>query len=130
MRIEASITTVSWIPSGLIEGSGKLATRLGVVLDDDPPHDRLGSAVAAAVRGLRAGDGCRFANHLRASVETDDDGRIVDHGYIGAGALGATTLNLGVGSITVPAVHLPDLRVDAEVGADRVCFTQTVGGRT
>src|SRR4051794_28591378 len=110
MRIERSITTVSWIPSELIEGSGKLATRLGVAHDDVPPPDQLGLDVGAAVEALRAGDGCRFANHLRAFVVADDDGRIVDHGYIGTGSLGATTLNLGVGSITVPAVHLPDLR--------------------
>jgi hypothetical protein len=44
--------------------------------------------------------------------------------------IGATTVGLGVGSITVPAVKLPDRQGEPEVDPTYVRFTQTVGGRT
>ena len=47
-----------------------------------------------------------------------------------AGPSAPTTLNLGVGAITVPAVPLPDLQPEPEVGDGWVRFTQTAGGRT
>ena len=38
MRIEKSITTVSWIPSDLLEGMGKMATRMKLAHHDPPPQ--------------------------------------------------------------------------------------------
>ena len=130
MRIERSINTVSWIPSDLLEGMGKIATRMKMAHHDPPPPDSLGSDPAAAIEGLRLDDRFRFANQLRAYVEVDDDGHIVDHGYCGGGVIGATTIGLGVGSITVPAVKLADRQSDPVVTATSVTFTQSVGGRT
>jgi len=131
MRIERSVTTVSWIPANLIGGMGKLATRIRLAHDDPPPPDSLGADVPGALGELRAADRFRFANHLRAFVEFGDDGRVVDAGHLGAGQIGATTLGQGSASITVPAVKLADIRRGPEIGPDgSVAFVQTVGGRT
>jgi hypothetical protein len=129
MRIERSITTVSWIPSDLLEGMGKVATRMKMAHHDPPPPDSLGADVHAAVEDLRVADRFRFANELRAYVDVDD-GRITGFGYCGGGRIGATTVGLGVTSITVPAIPLPDLQAEPEVTPTSVRFTQTVGGRT
>ena len=130
MRIERSINTVSWIPSDLLEGMGKIATRMKMAHHDPPPPDSLGSDVPAAIEELRIADGFRFANQLRAFIEVDDDGLIVDCGYCGGGSIGGTTVGLGVGSITIPAVKLADQQGDPEVTQGSVRFVQTVGGRT
>ena len=130
MRIERSINTVSWIPSDLLEGMGKIATRMKLAHHDPPPPDSLGSDTPAAIEELRTADRFRFANELRAFIEVDDDGKITDCGYCGSGVIGATTVGLGVGSISIPAVKLPDRQSDPEVDATSVKFTQAVGGRT
>lgn len=129
MRIERSITTVSWIPSDLLEGMGKMATRMKMAHHDPPPPDSLGPDVHTAIDELRIADRFRFANELRAFIDVED-GRITDFGYCGGGMIGATTVDLGVTSVTVPATPLPDLRGEPEVTATAVRFTQTVGGRT
>ena len=129
-RYERSINTVSWIPSDLLEGMGKLATRMKMARQDPPPPDPLGADIPAAIEELRIADRLRFANQLRAFIDVDDANQIVNFGYCGGGVIGATTVGLGVGSITVPAVKLDDRRSEPEVGADYVRFTQTVGGRT
>ena len=41
MRIESSVTSVSWIPSEAIEGLPKLPFELGIGHYDEPPPDRL-----------------------------------------------------------------------------------------
>ena len=130
MRIERSINTVSWIPSDLMEGMGKMATRMKLAHHDPPPPDSLGNDTSAAIDKLRLDDGFRFANELRAYIDVDDSGRITDCGYCGGGVIGATTIGHGVGSITIPAVKLPDRQSDPEVSESSVTFTQTVGGRT
>jgi len=130
MRIERSITTVSWIPSDLLEGMGKMATRMKMAHHDPPPPDHLGPEVPSAVEALRLDDRFRFANELRAYIEVDEARRITGFGYCGGGSIGATTVGLGVGSVTIPAVKLPDRRADPEVDATYVRFVQTVGGRT
>ncbi len=118
------------IPSDLLEGMGKIATRMKMAHHDPPPPDSLGVDTPAMIEDLRVADRFRFANELRAYIELDDDGRIADSGYCGGGVIGATTVGLGVGSITIPAVKLDDQRGEPEVGPTSVRFTQTVGGRT
>ncbi len=130
MRIERSITTVSWIPSDLLEGMGKVATRMKMAHHDQPPPTRLGPDVTTTIDELRIGDRFRFANELRAYIEVDDAGTIVDCGYCGGGVIGATSVGLGVGSITIPAVKLADRQADPIETSTSVTFTQTVGGRT
>ncbi len=130
MRIERSVTTVSWIPSDLLEGMGKIATRMGLAHHDPPPPDSLGADTKAMIEELRDADRFRFANELRAYIEIDEDGTITDFGYCGGGMIGATTIGLGVGSITIPAVKLPDRCSEPVVTSTSVTFTQAVGGRT
>jgi hypothetical protein len=129
MRIERSITSISWIPSEAVTGITKGAFETGFAHYDEAPPDNLGPDVDAVLEELRATDRFRFANHLVAYVEFADDGSVVDVGYRGGGAIGATTVRLGK-SFTVAAVSLPDRQHEPEVGDAWVRFVQSAGGRT
>ncbi len=122
-RFESSVTAVSWIPSEAITGPSKVPFEFGVTHYDEPPPDHLDD-----LEELRKTDRFREANELRAYIEVED-GRIVDHGHLGTGHIGATTVRIGPAAIRFPAVHLQDIRPDPEVGPDAVRFVQTVGGR-
>ena len=124
-RHESSVTAISWIPSEAIEGVSKIPFELGVTHYDAPPPDRIGPG---ELEELRKSDRFREANELRAYVDVED-GRIVGHGYLGGGKIGATTVRLGPAAIRFAAVHLPDIQKDPEVGETSVRFVQTVGGR-
>src|SRR5215210_1027246 len=124
MRIESSVTSLSWIPSEAIKGMTKLPFEMGVAHYDEVPPE-----VIEDLDALRLADRFRFANELRAWVEVQD-GKIVGHGQSGGGHIGATTMKLGSKAATFQAVPYPDIRPDAEVGDSWVRFTQTAGGRT
>lgn len=124
MRIESSVTSISWIPSEAVEGAFKLPFERGLSHYDDPPPDHIDDLEA-----LRVADKFRFANELRAWVEVDD-GRVTGHGYSGKGHIGSTTLRLAGRSMTLTAVPLPDKQQEPEVGEGWVRFRQTAGGRT
>jgi len=123
VRIETSVTSISWIPSEAIEGPSKIPFEFGVTHYDRPPPDTIDD-----LEELRKQDRFREANELRAFIEVED-GRIVGFGHLGKGHIGATTVKLGPAAVRFPAVHLPDLRPDPEVGPTSVRFVQTVGGR-
>ena len=125
MRITSSVTSVSWIPSEAITGPVRVPMDVGIGHYDDPPPEQLGD-VAAFV----AADRCRFANELAAWADVDDDGRIVDAGYAGAGHVGSTSMRLLGRALTIPGVAYPLLQADPEHHGDRVRFVQTAGGRT
>ena len=125
MRIEASVTSVSWIPSEAITGPVRLPMDIGVGHYDDPPPDEISDPAAYV-----AADRCRFANELRAWIEVDDDGHITGAGYAGAGHVGMTTMKLLGKRLQIPAVGFPTIQVEPERHADRVRFLQTAGGRT
>ena len=137
MRIESSVTSLSWIPTEAISGMTKLPFSTGLAHYDQPPPERLED-----LELLRKEDRFRFANNLRAWIEIDDSpetwqgrtlsrgtGRIVDAGFGGAGLIGSTTLKLGRKSMTFAAVPLPTIQTKEE-GDGWVRFTQTAGGRT
>ena len=123
MRIESSVTSVSWIPSEAVTGMTKLPFEVGFTHYDDPPPD-----VIDDLEALGAADGFRFANRLGAWIEVED-GEIVDHGFSGGAVMGSTTVRLGK-QATFQAVGFPELRRDPEVTATSVRFVQTAGGRT
>ena len=123
MRIESSVTAISWIPSEAIEGPSKLPFEFGVTHYDPPPPDEIGD-----LEELGRQDRFREANELRAFIEVRE-GQIVDYGHLGKGHIGATTVKLGPAAVRFPAVHLPDLRPDPEVTTTSARFVQTVGGR-
>jgi hypothetical protein len=124
VRIESSVTSVSWIPREAIEGMVKLPFELGVAHYDQPPPDRLDD-----LEGLLASSAIRFANELRAFVEVDDDGQITGHGHLGRGHMGHTRMRLAGIGLTFGGVSFPDLRGEPEVGDGAVRFTQTAGGQ-
>jgi Cyclic nucleotide-binding domain len=122
MRIEKSVTSVTWIPSEAISGMPKLPFEMGVAHYDDPPPDRLEDLDA-----LRSADAFREANELRAWVEFDD-GKPADFGYSGGGHIGVTRIKLGRRELTFPAVQYPLIQTGPEVGDGWVKFTQSAGG--
>lgn len=124
MRIDSSVTTVSWIPSEAIGGLTKLPFEVGITHYDEPPP-----AVIDDLEALRAADRFRFANEHRAWIEVED-GRIVGYGHDGGGRMGVTKVRLGQREIAFTAFALPDLQPEPEVGDGWVRFVQTAGGRT
>ncbi len=122
MRIESSVTSVSWIPSEAVTGMTKLPFELGFTHYDNPPPD-----VIENLEALGAADGFRFANRLGAWIEVQN-GKIVDHGYTGGAVMGSTTVRLGK-QATFAAVGFPEIRRDPEVSPTSVRFVQTAGGR-
>lgn len=126
MRIESSVTSITWIPSEAIQGVKylKASFDMGVTHYDLAPPDEIDDLVA-----LRDADRFRFANRLQAWIEVKD-GKIDSYGYSGRGLIGSTTLRLGPAGISVPAIALPDLQRNPEVKGDAVRFVQTAGGRT
>lgn len=125
-RIESSVTSISWIPMEAISGlSTKLPFEIRVAHYDKPPPDRLDD-----LEKLRRDDRFRFANTLRAWIDVDDDGNIVDYGQDGSGLIGSTSLRIGGKTMNFAAVPLPDIQPEPTVGARWVRFQQTAGGRT
>jgi Cyclic nucleotide-binding domain len=127
MRCEGSVTSLSWIPSEAVTGGARAAFDAGFAHYDKPPPDKLGD-----IEALRAADRFRFANILRAWIDTDDTGRITGFGYCddSRGLMGSTTIRLGGLHHRFQGVQLPDLQRDPERGERWVRFVQTVGGRT
>ncbi len=124
MRIESSVTTLSWIPSEAVTGANKGAFEIGFTHYDDPPPD-----VIEDLDALRETDRFRFANRLEGWIEVEN-GRVVDAGYGGGGVMGSTTIRLGRKGVTFAAVELPQLREDPAVTPEWATFVQTYGGRT
>lgn len=124
MRIESSVTSLSWIPSEAVKGMTRLPFEMGVAHYDPPPPDVLDDLDA-----LRKADRFRFANQLRAWIEVED-GRVVAWGQTGAGHIGSTTVQMGPKAVVFQAVAFPDLQPEPEVSEAAVRFVQTAGGRT
>ena len=125
MRVESSVTAISWIPSEAVEGLPKVPFSMGVVHYDEPPPE-----IVLDLDAMREADLFREANELRAFIEVDDDGTIADYGHLGRGHIGVTKVKVGPKEIGVPAVPMPTLQPEPEVGDGWVRFTQTAGGRT
>ena len=125
MRIESSVTAISWIPSEAVEGLPKIPFTMGMAHYDDPPPDEIEDLQAMAEADL-----FREANELKAFVEFGDDGSVQGYGHMGGGHLGVTRVKLGPKELSIAAVALPTLQNDPEVGDGWVRFTQTAGGRT
>jgi hypothetical protein len=124
MRIESSVTSLSWIPLGAVEGFNRLSFGLRVAHFDPPPPEALGE-----LNELEATNRFRFANRLEAWIEVQD-GRIVDAGRSGGGRINVTKVGYGPASITFTPVPFDDLRPDPEISSTSARFLQTAGGRT
>ncbi|HEX9467810.1 MAG TPA: cyclic nucleotide-binding domain-containing protein [Acidimicrobiia bacterium] len=125
MRIESSVTSMSWIPSEAVTGPFLKGTfDSGFTHYDDPPDDHIDDLEA-----LRDAGAFRFANRLVGWAEIEH-GRIVDAGYSGGGLMGTTTVQLAKLRATFEPVALPDIRHEPEITDESVRFVQTTGGRT
>jgi hypothetical protein len=129
MRIEATATSLSWIPSESVWGAMRQGFKLGLAHWDDPLPDSLTGA--EQVWELCHADKFRFGNLLSAWVEVEDD-KIVDAGVGDDSGLvmGSTTIRVGKLGATFRAISLPVLRPRPELSDDQVRFVQTVGGAT
>ncbi len=124
MRIESSVSSVSWLPLGAVQALPELAFASGLAHYDPPPPDHLHNP-----EQLLAANGARFVNELRAFIQVED-GRITAHGHLGQGHIGSTTLRLATAAVTFPGAAFPDPRPPPQLGDGWVRFTQTAGGRT
>jgi len=83
VRIESSVTAVSWVPLDCVEGGQRLHFHVGAAQYDDPPPDHLDDLEALLAAGR-----VRLANRLEAHVEVRD-GHIVASAQSGQGYIGA-----------------------------------------
>jgi Cyclic nucleotide-binding domain len=123
MRIESSVTSITWIPSEAIEGMPKLPFEWGLAHYDEPPSDRL-----IDIEAMHENDLFREANELKAWVEVDDDGTITDCGYSGGGRVGVTRLKLFRREVAFPAVQYPAIQAEPEIEDGSARFVQSAGG--
>jgi hypothetical protein len=70
MRIESSVTSVSWLPLGAVQALPDLAFASGLAYYDPPPPDQLHDPEELLARGA-----ARFVNQLRAFIEVQGGGR-------------------------------------------------------
>jgi hypothetical protein len=129
MRVEGSVTTVSWIPSQAVAGSTRIGFKVGLAHYDDAPPAELGANVVGTLDRLSAAGRFRFANHLWAFAEFDGAGEVVRYGQLGSGHVGRAALHVAGVELTLAGAALPELRAEPEVGDDWVRFRQTWGGR-
>jgi hypothetical protein len=123
VRIEQTVTSLSWIPSEAVTGVNKAVFESGVAHYDAPPPD-----VLYDLEEMAGDDRFRFANRLHGWIEVDD-GTIRDAGYVDSSVMGATTVRLGkIDLARFAAIEFPELRAEPEVGETAVRFVQTFGG--
>ena len=129
MRVQATATTISWIPSESVTGPLRLGMDLKLSHFDAPLPEQLTGP--AQVREMCQEDRFRFANVLSAWVDVED-GRILDAGFADDSGLvmGSTTVRVGRLGATFRAVALPSLRSGPAADEEQATFTQTVGGAT
>ena len=103
MRIQSSVTAISWIPSEAVEAAAEAAVHDGcraLRLTHRPTASTTSTTMHRA-------DLFREANELHAWIEVED-GKITDYGQTGGGRIGLTRLKLGPKEIAVPAVAHAD----------------------
>jgi Cyclic nucleotide-binding domain len=122
VRIQSSVTAVSWVPADVVEGGQRLHFHVGAAQYDDPPPTHLDDLEALLAAGR-----VRLANRLEGYLEVDQ-GRVVAAGQSGRGSVGAARETAGAAQVGFAAVPLPDLRPEPETGDGWVRFTQTAGG--
>ena len=113
MRIEHTVTTVSWIPSEAVTGVNKAIFASGFTHYDNPPPDVLGD-----IEQMGRDDQFRFANRLHAWIDVED-GRITGHGRASGSVMGATTVHIARMSIGRFSAGLARLKV-------RICATSSL----
>jgi hypothetical protein len=126
MRIESSVTSVSWIPSEAITGINRLPMDLGIGHYDQAPPDQVDDAT---LDELKKADQLRAANRLAAWIEAEN-GQVVGAGYSGRAVVGSTTGGIGKAKVTFPGVAFPILQEEPVIENGVARFVQSVGART
>lgn len=126
MRVESSVTSLSWIPSEAVSGPMKAGFATGLAHYDDPPPGHL---AAGQVDAMLEADAFRFGNVLSGWAEFEGD-RVVAHGQGGGLLIGSTTVRVGPLDATFPAVGMPELTYAPQIEDGVISWIQTVGGRT
>lgn len=126
MRIESSVTSISWIPSEAVTGWSRVPLDLNIGHYDQPPPDRI---TDGKLDELKAADRLRAANRLAAWIEVRD-GEIVDAGYSGRAVVGSTSGGIGPLKLTYPGVGFPVLQEEPVIADGTARFVQSVGART
>ena len=124
MRIESSVTAISWIPSEAIQGMPKIPFELGIGHYDEPPPDRI---APGELERMRDQDRFREANELKAWIDVEE-GKVVDAGYSGGGLVGSTTFRVGVRDLVFQGVPFETIQQEPEIEGGAARFVQTVGG--
>jgi Cyclic nucleotide-binding domain len=122
MRIDSSVTSITWIPTEAIQGLPKLPFELGIARYDDPPPDRI-----VDLDAMHEHEMFRQANELNAFIDVED-GEIVGQGYTGRGWIGAARIKLGPRELAFAPVQYPLLQAEPELGDGWVKFIQSAGG--
>ena len=113
MRIESSVTSLSWIPQGATEGFNRPTFRLLASPTRSATSQGAGGpGRAGGPDELRATGRFRLANRLKAWIEVQD-GRVVDAGQVGCGRIIVIKAGYGPASIAFTPVALPDPRPSA-----------------
>jgi cyclic nucleotide-binding protein len=124
MRIESSITSISWIPSEAIQSVlVAMPFEVGIGRYDPPPPE-----VIDDFDELKRSEAFRFANLLNAYADVEE-GRIVGAGYLGEAHLSVTRMRLGPRELVFEPTQFLPIRKDPEIGDGWVKFVQTAGGR-
>jgi Cyclic nucleotide-binding domain len=123
MRIESSVTAITWLPFAALDRLPELPIGIAVAHYDEPPGEVLGDLDA-----WRDADRFREANQLQGWIEVEN-GEIVDYGREGRSVVTGAGLDLDASQIAFPAIEFPVIRPEPEVGRGFVRLQQTVGGR-
>jgi Cyclic nucleotide-binding domain len=123
MRIESSVTAITWLPFAALDALPELPIGLAVAHYDEPPGEVLGD-----LDELRDADRFREANQLRGWIEVEH-GEIVDYGRDGRSVVSGAGFELDASQIAFPAIEFPVIRPEPELGRGFVRLQQTVGGR-
>ena len=123
MRVESSVTSITWIPSEAISGMPKMPFEMGIAHYDEPPPDRI-----VDLDALHENDLFREANELKAWIEVETTARSSARATRAEGRIGVTRIKLGRREIAFAAVQYPLLQAEPEVGDGWVKFVQSAGG--
>ncbi len=129
MRVQATVVSLSWIPTDSLRGPLKTGMDLRLSHWDAPLPDRVQGP--DEVDELRRHDKFRFANVLTGWADVEG-GEIVSSGLDRSSGvrMGHTTVRVGKVGATFRAVGLPVITADPVHADGSVRFVQTAGGRT
>jgi hypothetical protein len=123
VRIASSITSITWVPFGILDRLPQIPLSVAMASADEPPPE-----VIRNLQSLRGTGAFREGNELRAWIEVEG-GRIVDFGHEGGGVFDVPAVDASSYEVAFPGMEFPVIRPQPDARDDRVRFLQTVGGR-